>query len=110
VKDFIEKYFNQALQSFLEYQQRVEEQIRRTHGLPSAFPLVSAWTKAVLQPFSSVLAGGTSKESTSPPPEPSGDHSAQLEQTVRELRAQVAELRQRARKGGKAGRRAEKGK
>src|SRR6185369_5745919 len=58
VKDFVEKYFNQALQSFLEYQRRVEEQIRQTHGLPSALPLVTAWTKAVLQPFSSVLSGG----------------------------------------------------
>src|ERR1041385_1848793 len=35
VKDFIEKYFNQALQSFLHYQQRFEEQIRQAHGLPS---------------------------------------------------------------------------
>src|SRR5215470_20248185 len=35
VKDFIEKYFNQALKSFLDYQQQVEEQIRRTHGLPT---------------------------------------------------------------------------
>src|SRR5262252_7536834 len=56
VKDFIEKYFNQALQSFLEYQQQLEEQIRRTHGLPSAFPSVSAWTKAMLQPFASAFS------------------------------------------------------
>src|ERR1041385_7024507 len=47
VKDFIEKYFNQALKSFLDYQQSVEEQIRRTHGLPFVFPSVSAWTKAM---------------------------------------------------------------
>src|SRR2546421_1253705 len=53
VKDFIEKYFNQALKSFLDYQQQVEEQIRRTHGLPTIFPTVSAWTKAMLQPFAS---------------------------------------------------------
>src|SRR6266446_264679 len=52
VKDFIEKYFNQALKSFLDYQQQVEEQIRRTHGLPPVFPSVTAWTKAMLEPFS----------------------------------------------------------
>src|SRR5215468_5694133 len=57
VKDFIEKYFNQALKSFLDYQQQVEEQIRRTHGLPSVFPSVSAWTKAMLEPFASSLSG-----------------------------------------------------
>src|SRR5204863_9007836 len=55
VKDFIEKYFNQALRSFLDYQQRLEEQIRQTHGLPAVFPSVSAWTKAVLQPFTSAF-------------------------------------------------------
>src|SRR5438105_5406351 len=52
VKDFIEKYFNQALKSFFDYQQQVEEQVRRTHGLPTAFPSFAAWTKAMLQPFS----------------------------------------------------------
>src|SRR5437763_17036309 len=56
VKDFIDKYFNQALQSFLDYQRQVEEQIRRTHGLPPLFPSVSAWTKAMLEPFASAFA------------------------------------------------------
>src|SRR5213595_2793587 len=45
VKDFIEKYFNQALKSFLDYQRQLEEQFRRTHGLPLVFPSVAAWTK-----------------------------------------------------------------
>src|SRR5215813_14847994 len=57
VKDFIEKYFNQALHSFLDYQKKLEEQIRQTHGLTAAFPSVSAWTKAMLEPFSAVLSG-----------------------------------------------------
>ena len=57
VKDFIEKYFNQALKSFFDYQRQVEEQIRHTHGLPSAFPSVSAWTKAIMEPFSAVFSG-----------------------------------------------------
>lgn len=65
VKDFIEKYFNQALKSFLDYQRQVEEQIRRTHGLPSVFPSVSAWTKAVLEPFAQALSGTSSPPSGS---------------------------------------------
>src|SRR6516162_9682706 len=44
IKDFIEKYFNQALQSFFDYQRQLEEQIRRSHGLPGVFPAASAWT------------------------------------------------------------------
>lgn len=67
VKDFIEKYFNQALKSFLDYQRQVEEQIRRTHGLPSVFPSVSAWTEAMLQPFANALSGTPPEASTTGP-------------------------------------------
>ncbi len=80
VKDFIEKYFNKALKSFMDYQEQLEEQIRRTHGLPSVFPSVSAWTKAVLEPFASTLASPGSGE-------------AELRSQLRELQAQVAELK-----------------
>src|SRR6266581_3752027 len=66
VKDFIEKYFNQALKSFLDYQQQVEEQIRRTHGLPPVFPSVAAWTKAMFEPFASVFAGRSAETGTKP--------------------------------------------
>jgi polyhydroxyalkanoate synthesis repressor PhaR len=96
VKDFIEKYFNQALQSFLEYQRHVEEQIRQTHGLPSALPLVTAWTKAVLQPFSPILASSPGNSGQAPAP-----HDAQVEQlqkTVRDLQTQVARMQRPRRK------------
>src|ERR1051326_6434912 len=66
VKDFIEKYFNQALNSFLGYQQQFEEQIRRRHGLPSLFPSVSAWTKAVLQPFATAFTNQRPEPATAP--------------------------------------------
>ena len=58
IKDFIEKYFNQALNSFLEYQQQFEEQFRRSHGLPSMFSPVASWTKAIFQPFTTVFGAG----------------------------------------------------
>src|SRR5678809_1065930 len=38
-KDFIDKYFNQALKSFLDYQEQVEQQVRKAHGLPASFPV-----------------------------------------------------------------------
>src|SRR5215510_9464986 len=78
VKDFIEKYFNQALKSFLDYQQQVEEQIRRAHGLPPVFPSVSAWTKAVLQPFTSAFSGASSERATEPPEPPAQPESDEL--------------------------------
>ena len=66
-KDFIDKYFNQALKSFLDYQQQMDEQIRKTHGLPASLPSVSAWTKAILGPFASAFAGGAGEKPAEPP-------------------------------------------
>jgi len=107
VKDFIEKYFNQALKSFFDYQQSVEEQIRRTHGLPSVFPSVSAWTKAVLEPFASVL----SPHSPEPGPERDTPRAGKtreedLAAEVQALKHEMAQLKQkRAGNKTRAGRR-----
>jgi len=91
VKDFIEKYFNQALQSFLDYQKQIEEQMRKAHGLSSAFPpSVTAWTKAMLSPFSSILQGAQPESAGE-----SGDKNTRLYDLVRDLQSQVAELKQR---------------
>ena len=110
VKDFIEKYFNRALQSFLEYQRRLEEQVRQAHGLPSGLPLVSAWTKAMLEPFASALASPPAEAQAGSRPHSSAENVVELEQTVKALQAQVAELQRRTprrtkplKKRGKAG-------
>src|SRR5215831_1047371 len=95
VKDFIEKYFNQALKSFLDYQQQVEEQIRRTHGLPSVFPSVSAWTKAMLGPFAATWAGQSAETPLETTPGQTATDSASLTQQVRDLEARIAELRRK---------------
>src|SRR5260221_11776364 len=92
VKDFIEKYFNQALSSFLDYQRHVEEQIRQSHGLPSALPLVTAWTKAVLEPFSSAISGRIRPAPAQQPDPVPTDQVEQLRQKVRDLQAQVTRL------------------
>lgn len=94
VKDFIEKYFNQALQSFLNYQQQIEEEVRRAQGLPAAFPSVSAWTAAVLKPFTSAFASRGGDSSSHPPHATSekGQNSG-LHELVRDLQQQVSKLK-----------------
>jgi len=96
IKDFIEKYFDQALKSFLDYQQQIEAQIRRTHGLPPLFPSVSAWTKAMLEPIASALSPRPpqSPEPLSPAPAPQAQ-SPDLHTLVQDLQRQVAQLNQR---------------
>jgi polyhydroxyalkanoate synthesis repressor PhaR len=96
IKDFIEKYFNQALQSFMSYQRQLEEQIRRSHGLPTLFPAVSAWTKAVLDPFTAPFTPGPAQEPAAadgPPPTQAG--SSDLKDQVRELQRELAALKRK---------------
>jgi polyhydroxyalkanoate synthesis regulator protein len=99
VKDFIEKYFNQALHSFLQYQAQLEEQLRQVHGLPAVYPAVSAWTKAMLHPFTSAFA----REGPSGPPNGAAPEEAeQLRKLVQVLQRKVSSLqRKSSRKGGR---------
>jgi polyhydroxyalkanoate synthesis repressor PhaR len=92
VKDFIDKYFNQALQSFLDYQRQVEEQIRRTHGLPPVFPSVSAWTKAMFEPFTAALRVGSKNSAGQQAGPPSEQETAELRQMIAALQQEVANL------------------
>jgi polyhydroxyalkanoate synthesis repressor PhaR len=94
VKDFIEKYFNQALKSFFDYQKQLEEQIRKTHGLPPVFPSVSAWTKAVLEPFSAVFSGASAAKTAEGQP-PRAEKEQDLHKLVRELQKEVASLKKK---------------
>jgi polyhydroxyalkanoate synthesis regulator protein len=87
VKDFIEKYFNQALHSFLDYQHQVEERLREVHGLPSVYPAVSAWTKAMLQPFTAAFGTELPSAPTGPA---SPEQTAELHQLIKALQEQVA--------------------
>lgn len=103
VKDFIEKYFNQALKSFFDYQKQIEEQIRHSHGLPPVFPSVSAWTKAVLEPFSAVFSGPNPAKPTPSQAAPAAEKGEDLRKLVRELQKEVVNLKKQ---GGSKGRRA----
>jgi polyhydroxyalkanoate synthesis repressor PhaR len=96
VKDFIEKYFNQALKSFLDYQRQLEEEIRRAHGLPASLPSVSAWTEAMIKPFVSAFSGRLGDqpaEASTSAPEPK--EGTDLREMIHELQQQVAELKKK---------------
>jgi polyhydroxyalkanoate synthesis regulator protein len=95
VKDFIEKYFNQALKSFMDYQHQAEDQIRKAQGLPTVFPSVTAWTKAMFDPFASAFTPtAPPKPEPEAPPPATAQQDADLHALVRDLQRQVAELKQ----------------
>jgi polyhydroxyalkanoate synthesis repressor PhaR len=94
VKDFIETYFNQAFQSFQDYQKQFEEQLRQAHGLPVDYPGVVSWTQNMMTPFASILRGKSVE--TAPEPKASSPPSAEtmaLLQLIKDLQEQVAELK-----------------
>ena len=91
VKDFVEKYFNQALASFLNYQQQLEEQMRRSHALPSTFASVSAWTKAMVAPFSS--SEETPAERKMQSASSTTEQNQELREMIQRLQKEVAGLR-----------------
>lgn len=96
VKDFIEKYFNQALKSFLDYQRQVEEQMRRAHGLPTSLPSLSAWTEALMKPFASAFGSHAGNQPAHPPASSAESaESLDLREMIHKLQQQVTELKQR---------------
>jgi polyhydroxyalkanoate synthesis repressor PhaR len=92
VKDFIEKYFNQALRSFLDYQRQFEEQVRRAQGLSTAFPGVAAWTEAMLKPFVSRAQDSTKTQET-PSPVGIGTQNAELRDMIHKLQQEIENLK-----------------
>lgn len=96
VKDFIEKYFNQALKSFLDYQRQLEEEMRRAHGLSDAFPSVSSWTEAMIKPFASVFGADGRDQPAGPSPASTASTEGQdLRELIRNLQQQVTKLKNR---------------
>lgn len=92
-KDFIEKYFNQALKSFFEYQQQMEEQLRRTQGLPPAFPGVSAWAR-MFEPFANAFSS-FERQSAGQNASGTSNVNADMAREIDELRKEISRLKTR---------------
>jgi polyhydroxyalkanoate synthesis repressor PhaR len=91
VRDFVDKYFNQALSSFLQSQRQFEGYLRRMMGLPSSAEVVPEmldWTRAMLGPFGSPFWRGETG------PKPEAPKNTETERANEELRRLVESLQQ----------------
>lgn len=92
-KDFLERYFDQALSLFMKYRQQFEEQLSGGDGLAPFYSSLANWNRAMLNPFAMPFMGGlgaaseTAKEASSR----EGDAQA-LKQQVDILEKKNAEL------------------
>src|SRR6266508_4357968 len=51
IKEFVDRYFNQALTHYLQYRQQVEEHLRSASEMNPFFPGATAWSRAMFDPF-----------------------------------------------------------
>ena len=90
VNDFIQKYFSQALTTFLDSQRSVEQHIRQAMGLQQPAQLAADWMKAMAGPFN---LGLLSPVAAPPAAAPEVTPAAAPAPEAKELRRQMAELR-----------------
>ena len=101
MRDFVEKYFNQALMLFLESRKKFEEQLRTATGLGIVPPQAMDWARMMGTPFLSPFAPNVAH---APPAaaetaSPQHERTQDLERAVRELQAQVQSLHGRRSRG-----------
>lgn len=94
MRDFVEKYFNQALMLFLESRKKFEEQLRSATGLGIVPSQAMDWARLMGTPFLSPLATNAGHPATAAAERAPGAHerTQELERAVRELREQVQSL------------------
>lgn len=108
VRDFVEKYFNQALSSFLQSQRQFEVYLRRMMGLPTeegGAPMLD-WTRAMFGPFAPPFwRGESTSRSGQRSPDDAERANQELLKLVEDLQQQVArleaELREKTPKRGR---------
>lgn len=94
VRDFVDKYFNQALMVFLDSRRKFEEQLRAMTGLGSGASATEEWARLVgARFFPQFWMGGTAPKPPTASPAAAAEPAGQkLEQTIEELREQVQAL------------------
>ena len=103
VRDFVDKYFNQAFKAFLVSQHQFDLYLRQAMGLQATLPMGTEWARFMMGPFVPPLFSTSRSEpqrpaTAAPPPSspssstPSSETNGDLRRTVEELQARVSEL------------------
>jgi polyhydroxyalkanoate synthesis repressor PhaR len=114
VTDFVQKYFNEALDSFLDSQRNMEQVMRSAMGLPTSAPTMADFTKMFWSPLkgppwapapvappaspgsgpAAPTAGGEPPPAAAPPDAPgAGTNGEDLRKVIGELQKEIDRLR-----------------
>lgn len=95
IHEFVDKYFNQALNCFLDSQRHFEQYLRHLLNLQASQSAIAEWTRLMMTPFDARTWTGGRLDGPGrqdEDPEMGGDEG--LREEIRELRKQVASLRE----------------
>ena len=102
LNDFTQKYFNQALNAFLDSQKTFEQSMRSAMGLKSTTPTVADWTRLMWGPFNPATWAGPSPQTGTGHSRTSGSGAGptaaataanDVTSVVADLRSQVDDLK-----------------
>lgn len=103
VHEFVDKYFNQALNCFLDSQRQFEQYLRHLMNLQNSQNTIAEWTRLMMTPFD---ARNWTAPFTAAPSEGEGGEMSDdtaLRQEIRELRNQVTALHEEVTKSKHGG-------
>jgi len=100
VTDFTQKYFNQALEAFLDSQRKFEQSLRNTLGLKTSTPSVADWAKVMWGPLHPTAWGGGENGSAPAEADPASEVD-QLRREVDDLKKQLSAKASRSPRAGK---------
>lgn len=95
VRDFVDKYFNQALNCFLDSQRQFEQYFRHLVNLQTSQNTIAEWTRLMINPFDARNWPGPFAAGANAPPAGDAEEDPRaLREELRELRKQVSALRE----------------
>jgi polyhydroxyalkanoate synthesis repressor PhaR len=96
IRDFVDKYFNQAWKAFFESQRQFDKYLRQALGLQPPLPLGQEWMRIMMGPLGTAFFGNGNSAMSVPAGTAPRDTSseADLRELVQQLREEVASLQQ----------------
>ncbi|MDB6124959.1 MAG: phaR [Pedosphaera sp.] len=100
-KDFLERYFDQALSMFLQYKKQFEEQLRGGDGFGALYSSLANWNRAMLHPFTMPFMGGLGGNAEAPTgTSPQEAERLELQKKINHLEQQLGNLETKLAKAG----------
>ena len=91
IREFMDRYFNQFLQAYLDSQRQLSDYLRQAMGLGLPSAAGTDWLRMMMRPFGQIaVSEGALADHPARPGDSAASEVAELRKLVKELREQVA--------------------